>query len=320
MSTDELGSARDDPAAHETRADTMSGTVTPAPLAARNDAAGAADAAAVAGDLQAARESLQRNDLVAAQAQLNAVEPEHEDDSQVRALQREVEARANAAALDGSAPPRKPKQARTPSSTLTKSTRAHERHENRLASQQHSGHMASDAQRRHESQTVTVENSTGDSGSIVAQKPAGTSNAPTQSVAPASALPAVPAAQVAAPVPAPPVVSQAAHETVQPASQSASQPASQHATQPAAAPPALERAQQAAPQTLPTAQVAPRAPLTATASSTGTQISADSGPKTRAQVREEIVRARSDGSLPAFGNPDPAGPGGAPSMSLAPRP
>jgi hypothetical protein len=28
----------------------------------------------------------------------------------------------------------------------------------------------------------------------------------------------------------------------------------------------------------------------------------------------EIERARTDGALPRFGNPDPAGPGGAPSM------
>jgi hypothetical protein len=33
-------------------------------------------------------------------------------------------------------------------------------------------------------------------------------------------------------------------------------------------------------------------------------------PKTRAQVRAELERARTDGSLPRFGNPDPAGPGG----------
>ncbi len=32
-------------------------------------------------------------------------------------------------------------------------------------------------------------------------------------------------------------------------------------------------------------------------------------PKTRAEVRAELERARTDGSLPRFGNPDPAGPG-----------
>jgi hypothetical protein len=36
-------------------------------------------------------------------------------------------------------------------------------------------------------------------------------------------------------------------------------------------------------------------------------------PKTRDEVRKEVERARSDGALPRFGNPDPAGPGGAPS-------
>jgi len=38
-------------------------------------------------------------------------------------------------------------------------------------------------------------------------------------------------------------------------------------------------------------------------------------PKTRAEVRMEVERARSDGALPRFGNPDPAGPGGAPSRT-----
>jgi hypothetical protein len=37
------------------------------------------------------------------------------------------------------------------------------------------------------------------------------------------------------------------------------------------------------------------------------------GPKTRAQVRAELERARADGSLPRYGNPNPAGPGGVPS-------
>ena len=38
-------------------------------------------------------------------------------------------------------------------------------------------------------------------------------------------------------------------------------------------------------------------------------------PKTRAQVRAELARARADGSLPRFGNPNPAGPGGVPSST-----
>jgi len=42
-------------------------------------------------------------------------------------------------------------------------------------------------------------------------------------------------------------------------------------------------------------------------------VRSDQTPKTRAQVRAELDRARADGSLPRFGNPDPAGPGGVPS-------
>jgi hypothetical protein len=42
------------------------------------------------------------------------------------------------------------------------------------------------------------------------------------------------------------------------------------------------------------------------------------GSMTRAQVRMELERARADGALPRFGNPDPAGPGGASSMTVDP--
>jgi hypothetical protein len=45
------------------------------------------------------------------------------------------------------------------------------------------------------------------------------------------------------------------------------------------------------------------------------QLQASQAPKTRAQVRAELDRARADGSLPRFGNPDPAGPGGVPSST-----
>jgi hypothetical protein len=87
------------------------------------------------------------------------------------------------------------------------------------------------------------------------------------------------------------------------------------------------------PQTVHAAQTAPSNPpaeLTAQtalsprvvqpAASTDTLPKSDGGPKTRAQVRAEIARAREDGSLPAFGNPDPAGPAGAPRVIGAARP
>jgi hypothetical protein len=36
--------------------------------------------------------------------------------------------------------------------------------------------------------------------------------------------------------------------------------------------------------------------------------SASNGPLTRAQVRADLARARADGTIPRFGNPDPYGP------------
>jgi hypothetical protein len=35
---------------------------------------------------------------------------------------------------------------------------------------------------------------------------------------------------------------------------------------------------------------------------------ASDGPMTRAQVRADLARARADGTIPRFGNPDPYGP------------
>ncbi|BDC40135.1 DUF4148 domain-containing protein [Paraburkholderia terrae] len=42
------------------------------------------------------------------------------------------------------------------------------------------------------------------------------------------------------------------------------------------------------------------------------------GPKTRAQVRDELSRARTNGSMSRFGNPDPYGPGGSPRDNTQP--
>ncbi len=88
LSTDELGLERDNASAHYTRGDMVTGSVRSGPVVARSDSA-----EAIAGDLRAARNSLQRNDLVAAQAQLDVVRSAHGDDGQVLALQREVAAR-----------------------------------------------------------------------------------------------------------------------------------------------------------------------------------------------------------------------------------
>ena len=52
--------------------------------------------------------------------------------------------------------------------------------------------------------------------------------------------------------------------------------------------------------------------------SNSTEAAPASGPKTRAQVRAELARARADGTIPRFGNPDPYGPGGTPNFTSHP--
>jgi hypothetical protein len=73
-------------------------------------------------------------------------------------------------------------------------------------------------------------------------------------------------------------------------------------------------------QAAPVTQAAPVVQSPPPASTAQPVLVAQSGqaPKTRAEVREELIRARSDGDLPRFGNPDPAGPGGAMSMTVNP--
>ncbi|HWT39453.1 MAG TPA: hypothetical protein VN289_24435 [Paraburkholderia sp.] len=64
----------------------------------------------------------------------------------------------------------------------------------------------------------------------------------------------------------------------------------------------------------------PAAPVIASARpNDGPPVAATRGAsKTRAEVRDELTRARADGSMSRFGNPDPYGPGGAPSRDTQP--
>ncbi|MGF6741878.1 DUF4148 domain-containing protein [Paraburkholderia atlantica] len=50
-------------------------------------------------------------------------------------------------------------------------------------------------------------------------------------------------------------------------------------------------------------------PRAGQSSQAATQAVANSGPKTRAEVEAELVRARENGTMPAFGRPGPLGPG-----------
>ena len=283
LSADELGLERDNASAHYTRGDMVTGSVRSGPVAARGDSA-----AAIAGDLRAARNSLQRNDLVAAQAQLDVVRSTHRDDDQVLALQREVAAReeqaqhAPVAAHGEKRAQQGSKSVRSSSPFSGKTGRAHEIH---FATHEHSNRASSYAKTRRAPETVVA---TASAGSTTSGRTNGT-GAPVVANSPS-------------PVPA----------QVKGGSNVTSAPAASPPTQATLAPPPgphAELTEQAATGQS-AAQLAPSA----------TPLKSDGGPKTRAEVRAEIARARADGSLPAFGNPDPAGPGGAPSLTGAQRP
>ncbi|CAE6722110.1 hypothetical protein R69927_01274 [Paraburkholderia domus] len=288
LSTDELGLGRDNASTHYIRGDMVTGSVRSGPVVSRSDSA-----AAVAGDLRAARNSLQRNDLVSAQAQLDAVRSAHRDDDQVLALQREVAARTEqarhplAVAHVQTPTPQRSKSARSsaPSSGKTGHT-----HRSYVAARDHSNVASSGypkTRRAPEAEAAAV--STGNTSGGRAS---------------ATAAPVVASSSSSEPVDGKVVSNETrASAAIQPI----------QATQPI---PSIQST--SAPS--PSLQSVPAPPAPQFAPAAGSLLKPDGGPKTRAQVRAEIARARADGSLPAFGNPDPAGPAGAPSLSAAPRP
>lgn len=92
------------------------------------------------------------------------------------------------------------------------------------------------------------------------------------------------------------------------------------ATPPAAASPVVHPAPQVSNTTAQAAAPASTdiAPPIQTAQSNPAPAVYGQAPKTRAEVRDELSRARADGSLSRFGNPDPKGPGGTPSYNAQP--
>lgn len=288
LPADDLGLEHGNTLARDAGGGANSGSVSSGPVLTSGGSA-----AAIAGNLDAARHSLQRNDLAAAQAQLDAVRPAHRGDNQVRALQREVatrmeQAQQAQAVVQVQKPMRQGmKPAHSASLSSSNTVRSRERH---VATRGQSKRVpASYAKTRLVPETAVT---TVGAGSVLS----GAANA-VGAPATGRALPSVPAG-------------------VAEISNVAGAPADSKPTVPA-----------------PTAQPVPRAELTAQAASAqsaqwgpqlapaaGTSANSEGGVKTRAQVRAEIARARADGALPAFGNPDPAGPGGAPSLTIAPRP
>ncbi|MFM0551465.1 DUF4148 domain-containing protein [Paraburkholderia sediminicola] len=292
VSTDEFGSVRGDTPAYRTRGDTTSGAVVSGPVTARSDAS-----SAMAGSLQAARNSLQRNDLAAAQAQLNAVSSAHQDDDQVRALQKEVRTRADneQRAVNAAQVEKTPQPAAKPARTSSSMKHGRSR-ESRPANREQTNRASSYARSQ-----AALDN-------LVARLD---SDSPLNVRTQASVGPAM-ASQ-------PPSIQTGLKVMEGTSSAPVAVPT----------PPVQQRAQKApAVSTVPTEPQAdltmqatlPSAPLVQSTPSAATGVKTDDGPKTRSQVRAEIARARQNGGLPAFGNPDPAGPGGAPSLTGAPRP
>jgi hypothetical protein len=293
-SADELGLKRGGESARSARGDVESGAVTSGRIKARNDSA-----ATEAARLQAARNSLLRDDVAAARAQLNAVRAPHKNDDRVIELQKQVQVQADndlralAEPVDQASQP-VGQSARTSSSSPVKG--AHTR-DSRFATRENSNRASSYAKNRHPAETATV-GSVSDSGASSGDATAaGALPIASQS---ADAPPAMKVVESAPTAPGAPAAINAPPSTQQPAHTVQTVPSN--------------------PQDEPAAQTVLSQPLVQPAPSSGTLPKPDGGPKTRAQVRAEIVRARQDGSLPAFGNPDPAGPGGAPSLTSATRP
>ncbi|KXU82498.1 hypothetical protein CI15_33790 [Paraburkholderia monticola] len=295
LSTYELGLTHGGDSTSSSRGDIISGRITRGPVAAGLDST-----ASVAARVQAARNSLLRDDVVAARAQLNAVRPAHEREEPVIDLQKQIQAqavrdqRALAAAQASEVPRTLP-----PSSTPLK---IGDSHGSRSAAHEHWNRASSYAKSGRPTETVKARarNDGGSSGSVsvanaqaVSSQPVDVRPAlkPGESVANAANAPTASAALNA------PNASQAMQQTTQAVQTTPSNPPAELSAQTALPP----RVVQPAP-------------------STDTLPKPDSGPKTRAQVRAEIARAREDGSLPVFGNPDPAGPAGAPRVIGAVRP
>jgi hypothetical protein len=234
--------------------------------------------------LQAIRDSLKRNDLASAKVLLGAVQTLNKDDSRAVSLQKELQAREEKAdPVPPVSPPDNPRSTAQSTRTTTLSpVRAGRSHESAFPVREHATSTSHRSRITDARQIRTASNSAINTEATSPVLGTGRTDSGSPTAAPTVAQTVAPTiAQTVAPTMAPTVASTQARPALSPAT------------------PPTEQA-------LPPAQrVAPKPPLVQSAQ----------GPKTRAQVRAELDRARMDGSLPRFGNPDPAGPGGVPSST-----
>jgi hypothetical protein len=284
----------------------MSGAVRSAPFDNRSDSP-----AARANSLKAARNSLLRDDVAAARAQLNAISAAHRDDQQVVELQKEIQERADreqraaAVAPVETTPGSAQKPVRTSSSAAAKG--GHSR-DTQLASREYSNRAPGYARNRRPGAAVEAK-----SGGVGAAGASGTVPMASESAYASPGMKVVRGPGAPATVNTMPLLQQSVSgsdaQSVSPATSQPVQP-----VQPVQTAPSIP----SAPQPEITAQAVMPQPVAQTTVPSAPLLKTD-GPKTRAQVRAELARARENGSLPPFGNPDPAGPGGAPSLTIAPR-
>jgi hypothetical protein len=234
----------------------------------------------VAQVLDAVRASLRRNDLVSAKVLLGAERALYKDDPRIMALQVELQALEDAGGRALAVGP----TGTSPAPVLTPApSRASQPAPRYMARAEHT-HSASSRIRERAGTPPEY-------AKIGHAPPAEAVVNPDVTRDTSSAVPANPemdltslrAVPSAAEAPSPAQPSPAQSGTVPP-------PLTQAA-------PSAQSAQSAQPDSAPT-------PAPGTSSQ---------APKTRDEVRMEVERARVDGALPRFGNPDPAGPGGAPS-------
>lgn len=232
---------------------------------------------------------LDRNDLDSARVLLQAELVLHKDDPRVLALEHEVQVRA--ASVGHAHPPARTDSAPPvprPSSVATRpASRAERSRYAELPAREHAASPSRNVRTRYAVQ-ASVAMGPAQRGAAPGTLAASveTRTAPLTPVSPA----AVPTAAAVAPL----LESQPVHQAA-PVAQPV--PTAQPA-QPAQAAELAQPAQPAQPAV--------------------TLAQSNHEPKTRAEVRIELERARSDGDLPRFGNPDPAGPGGAMSMTVNP--
>ncbi|MGF6239992.1 hypothetical protein P3T42_001741 [Paraburkholderia sp. GAS38] len=239
--------------------------------------------------LDAVRTSLKRDDLASARVLLGAEQALYANDPRVIALQRELQAREEAGGHGMAVEPTVAGSVSVPPPASSRSSR----YVVRYAARAERVHGASSRSRERAGSPVEYAGS----GHVL----------PTEAVSDPGVRRSAPSV-----VPANPETDSTALRVVPSAAATSSSSSSSSSSQSGALPPPLTQASQNNPSAQ-TVQSAPSAQPDSTTTTPAPPGASTQAPKTRAQVRMEVEQARADGALPRFGNPDPAGPGGAPS-------